>query len=266
MNSNWIAPAVTERLCLTLLHSLWQIVLITMAAWMVDRMYRSRSAERSYVIFTSALTISIAALPATWCLIDVGQTTVARVAPTGPMRSFDTEQKVHSESLDSASITMTSTGLTDAPVDSFHTARGGDDMAIASQPTQTRVVESRAPWREYTPWLTASYLIGVVFMLLRLGWAMIRSSRRWKGTERIETGLLAAALRTLSDKWSLNVTPMLVKSKDAIVPQVVGLVKPVILLPAAAVSRLSVDELELILAHELAHMARGAGVFFLTIH
>jgi beta-lactamase regulating signal transducer with metallopeptidase domain/uncharacterized GH25 family protein len=256
MNPDWIAPAVTERLCLTLLHSLWQIVLITMAAWMVDRMFRSRSAERSYVILTSALIISIAALPATWCLIDVNQITVTRVAPAAPIRSFDTEQAVHSESFESTTITTASTGLTDAPTESVHTARTVDDLAIALQPSHVRVVESRAPWREYTPWLTALYLTGVVFMLLRLGWAMLRSSRRWQGTERIETGPLAAALQTLSDRWSLNVTPILVQSKDAIVPQVVGLVKPVILLPAAAVNRLSVDELELILTHELAHIRR----------
>ncbi|MEO2013789.1 MAG: M56 family metallopeptidase [Fuerstiella sp.] len=253
MNPEWIAPAVTDRLCLTLLHSLWQIGLITTAAWLVDRMFRSQSAERSYVIFTSVLTLSIAALPATWCVIDVDQHTVTRNAPTVPGRSLETEPAVHAESHEAAILPAASIG---AATEDVHRARMDDQLAIAAHPSQVSVVESRAPWLEYTPWLTVLYQVGVVFMLLRLGWAMIRSSRRRNGCERIDSGPLMAVLQRLSHEWSLKVTPMLVKSRETIVPQVVGLLKPVILLPAAAVNRLSVDELELILTHELAHVRR----------
>ena len=71
MIPDWLDPVLSGRLCLTLLHSLWQVALLTAFAVAVDRHSRSGSAERTYSIYTAALLISIAALPVTWYLVDV---------------------------------------------------------------------------------------------------------------------------------------------------------------------------------------------------
>ena len=54
----------------------------------------------------------------------------------------------------------------------------------------------------------------------------------------------------------MRVVPVLARAEQIVTPKVIGLVRPTILLPASAVSGLSTDELELILAHELAHVRR----------
>ena len=49
---------------------------------------------------------------------------------------------------------------------------------------------------------------------------------------------------------------LLARSQQITVPKIIGLVRPTILLPAAAVIGLSTSELEMVLAHELAHIRR----------
>ena len=54
-------------------------------------------------------------------------------------------------------------------------------------------------------------------------------------------------MEQLSQRWAMRVTPVLMQVKGAIVPQVIGLLRPIILLPMSAVNELSAEELELIL-------------------
>jgi len=41
-----VDPALSERLCLTLLHSVWQVALLALAAWCLDQLRRIRQADR----------------------------------------------------------------------------------------------------------------------------------------------------------------------------------------------------------------------------
>ena len=43
-------PTICARLCLTLLHSVWQTSLITLAVWIVDALWRGLSLERRYAL------------------------------------------------------------------------------------------------------------------------------------------------------------------------------------------------------------------------
>ena len=54
----------------------------------------------------------------------------------------------------------------------------------------------------------------------------------------------------------MKVTPTLRLAEDVVAPKVVGVLRSIILLPTSALSGLSPDQLEMILAHELAHVRR----------
>ena len=58
-----VDPSFSIRLSLTLLHSLWQVGLLTLAVWTLDRLRRKPSAERSYTLHVAALAASLAAMP-----------------------------------------------------------------------------------------------------------------------------------------------------------------------------------------------------------
>ena len=113
-----------------------------------------------------------------------------------------------------------------------------------------------ASWLQFAPLVVPVYLAGVVLMLARLSLSIVRSNRLCRRTRPIENGPLAEILQSLSHQWSLKVVPTLVEARNAVVPQVVGLLRPTILLPAAAISGLSTKDLELVLVHELAHIRR----------
>lgn len=63
-------------------------------------------------------------------------------------------------------------------------------------------------------------------------------------------------LQSLAQQWSVRVVPALASAERIVVPRVVGLLQPTILLPASATTGLTPSELEMVLAHELAHVRR----------
>ena len=62
------SPEVSARICVTLLHSLWQVAALAAAAWLVGRLWRRQSVEWTYGIHVAALLVSFAAVPATFLL------------------------------------------------------------------------------------------------------------------------------------------------------------------------------------------------------
>ncbi len=59
-------------------------------------------------------------------------------------------------------------------------------------------------------------------------------------------------------EMSILITPALAQARQVVVPQIVGPLRPTILLPTAAINGLSLDDLEMILLHDLAPTAPAA--------
>lgn len=66
------------------------------------------------------------------------------------------------------------------------------------------------------------------------------------------TAMLASLAHRLRIRWSVRLVVT-----ESLGPAVLGLIRPTILLPRAAIDGRSADEIELILAHELMHVRRG---------
>ncbi|HVW38269.1 MAG TPA: hypothetical protein VHB99_13230, partial [Pirellulales bacterium] len=60
-----IDPVFCERLCLTLLHSIWQIALLALAA-RIWEWRRKPSVQSCYALYVGALAAGLAALPVTY--------------------------------------------------------------------------------------------------------------------------------------------------------------------------------------------------------
>lgn len=243
-------PAISSRLCLTLLHSVWLVSLMALFAWIADRLVGRRAVERSYAIHVVALAASMLALPATyWIVAAQGvtpQRSVALTTEAGPVA-------------ESMSATTSPAPPEFSPVDETPPVMlvpvepQGTDVASAPLPLN---VERAEIWKTIAPWLAGLYLAGVVVMLARLTLGIWRAQRLGTGAEILRDGALVDLLRSLTKQWSMRIVPVLARAEQVVTPKVIGLVRPTILLPASAVSGLSTDELELILAHELAHVRR----------
>ena len=106
------------------------------------------------------------------------------------------------------------------------------------------------------PTLILVWLLGVSFLSLRLltGWLWVQRLRTHGVSAADET--CRRMTKRLSRRLHITRAITLLESTLVDVPTVIGFVKPVILLPASALGGLTPQQLEAILAHELAHIRR----------
>jgi TonB family protein len=102
-----------------------------------------------------------------------------------------------------------------------------------------------------------AWLAGVAILLTRLGGGWLRVRRLHA---RLQLAPAASAWRAAAERLSadlgLRALPHVVESALVDVPTVVGWLRPVVVLPVAALACLTPAQVEAILAHELAHVRR----------
>jgi beta-lactamase regulating signal transducer with metallopeptidase domain len=126
----------------------------------------------------------------------------------------------------------------------------------ATESWRDRAIDFASSAQHYLPAIVAIWLLGVVVLSSRLlvSWARARRLA-YRGTKQASVQWLHAA-RRLSDALGLRRAVMLVESAAVEVPSVIGSLRPVILLPAAAIVGMTPEQIEMVLAHELAHIRR----------
>jgi HEAT repeat protein/beta-lactamase regulating signal transducer with metallopeptidase domain len=113
-----------------------------------------------------------------------------------------------------------------------------------------------APITPLLRWMILLWLLGVVLFSLRLagGWFYTQRLKSY-GTRPLGEGW-EQTLRRLCNQLRAPRPALLLESALVKVPMVIGWLRPVILLPAGALIGLSPQQLEAIIAHELAHIRR----------
>ena len=151
----------------------------------------------------------------------------------------------------------------------FVAPAAGIDRALeapSSQPDRlgTPAIEQDVSWNERVrqkvspalPWLVGAWLLGVVALSLRLlvGWRIVQRLKRHAVTSTAEA--LQLRLKVLTARMQISRAVTLVESALIEVPTVIGWLRPMILLPMSVLTNLTPQELEAVLAHELAHIRR----------
>lgn len=114
----------------------------------------------------------------------------------------------------------------------------------------TAIVEASARW---LPWL---WVVGSPVMLV---WLLggLSATRRLRTTARaIDDSALAALAARLRQRLRVSQRVAVMVSERVRTPVLVGIIKPLVLLPPAALTGWSSEELEFALLHELAHVRR----------
>jgi beta-lactamase regulating signal transducer with metallopeptidase domain len=106
------------------------------------------------------------------------------------------------------------------------------------------------------PWLVAAWFAGVILLSIRFVGGLIVAERlkRYEASPLLEQW--QKKLSTLAKQLRVSVPVRLCESVLVQVPTVIGWMRPVILVPATALTGLSPEQLEALLAHELAHIRR----------
>ncbi len=109
----------------------------------------------------------------------------------------------------------------------------------------------------HLPLIVSLWMVGMVFFFLRLlgGIAYVERLKHQKQNQLPEAW--QQIFEKLVARFPMKKTVRFAESSLAKVPMVIGYFKPIILFPVGAVNQLSTEEVEAVLAHELAHIYRN---------
>src|ERR1051326_5475714 len=100
------------------------------------------------------------------------------------------------------------------------------------------------------------WLGGILFIALRTARNVLAIRRTLRDGRLLTDTGVRRECEVLSRSLRLKRSPRLLAREDVCSPQAVGLLRPVLLFPATFVDQFSLDEIRLVLAHELAHLRR----------
>jgi beta-lactamase regulating signal transducer with metallopeptidase domain len=238
---------VLESLGWALIHLLWQGALVAVLLAFALRVLGRKAATARYALACTALLVMLVLPVATaWRHYGATQVRSAEVAASSSLAlSGGARWNPHPRPLPEGEGACCLAAL-----------RGTGAAVTASTPP---VAAASMPWLElvsaYMPWLVLAWGLGVAFSSLRLlsGWMRLRRQVRQASPAPVEW---QERLDALSQHLGLKHAVRLLQSAAIDVPAAVGWLRPVVLLPASALTGLSVRQLEMILAHELAHIRR----------
>jgi beta-lactamase regulating signal transducer with metallopeptidase domain/HEAT repeat protein len=218
-----------------IVHSLWQGALVAALLGLILTSLRKAPAAWRHWLCLVAM-IMLVALPLATSLRstrlpNVAQEMNARQG-SAPVK---TQPSTISQDVDEGKLPTTSSS--NGPVTSAAASRGFD---------VTR----------YMPWLVGLWAVGVLLLSLRVIGGYVWARRLVNvGTTQVSTAIAAAAQR-IAQQLYIRAAVRVLESSRAQVPMVIGFLKPVVLLPTSLLTGLTPQQIEAILAHELAHVRR----------
>ncbi|MGZ0169514.1 MAG: M56 family metallopeptidase [Planctomycetales bacterium] len=257
-----VASPLAWQLTLTLLHVLWIGVAIAALAIFGDRVlargtgdsaspdFGSANTRARYWLNLTALVVLATALPITFLVVrdsaaQLGKSTSSLMAESDESGSSNQDDAAR---LDNSASNVMSTTKNDSTIG--HLARrlpiAAAPQGEAGVPLQESLLNQL---RSVAPAIAIMYLAGVLMMLVRLAAALCGGQRLTSLGYPVAEQSVLDVLTAQAERLDLKAVPMVAYCERVAVPVVVGVLKPVILLPAAMMSGLSSQELAAVLAH-----------------
>ncbi|MEX1229563.1 MAG: M56 family metallopeptidase [Planctomycetaceae bacterium] len=249
-----IAPSFVECLGWTLLHSIWQLALLTLLHEVAQLLLRNRSPQMRYLLAGITM-LAMLGGPLGTCLWQTSKGSTLQVSIPVEARSTAVVASPIAEAGPSSFELTVSQEPAINPV-------GNVSLPRESQfPTETVVGSNRfhvikMTIEPFLPGIVGVWLAGVLLLSCRQfgGWWLVERLRRCS-TAPVDRRF-SLVMVELSRRLGVHRTVDVLESALLEVPSVVGWLRPAILLPLGLVSRLPPDQLEAILLHELAHIRR----------
>lgn len=123
-------------------------------------------------------------------------------------------------------------------------------------PTTASITRANSDWQTALDWLPWAWLIGAPLTFALLATGLVGSRWLRRQSQLVTTGPVADTCRRLQTSLSVGRRVTVAICQRAAAPLMVGIVRPLILLPPAALTGWTPAELEMVLLHELAHVRR----------
>ncbi len=218
-----------QAIAWTLIHFCWQGAAIAVAWRLISLALARRSSETRYLAALSALLLMLGTAVATFAW---------ELRTDSPAPSF----------------TATAADLRASIAADFpRSAAPGLGLVTIQQASASPRVTLAA----LLPWIDGFWLVGVFALSIRSlgGWWYLRRLRLASTIEAPDS--VVAAFRRISQVLGLSRAIALRLSTAIDSPMTMGTLRAIVLLPLSAVTLLGPEELEVVLAHELAHVRRA---------
>jgi bla regulator protein BlaR1 len=219
-----ISGEIIQAISWTLVHSLWQGMLLSVIAAIVIFATRNTSPQVRYNLLTAALLFFMVAVSTTFCLQLVKAKQLIDTAPFIP----------------------------------------ADQTQITPPALQPMLAENKLSMMDTMVAFVGNHANNIVMTwLLIIALQLIRLSAGLYGVHQLKARQVFSAgaywdtrIAELSRRLNINKRVQLLQSAVVNMPAVIGYFKPVILFPVGMFVSLPPDEIEAILLHELAHIRR----------
>jgi len=272
----WLDTTFCARLTLTLGHFLWQGLVIAFLAMCVGRLLRGGSAAARYRVSVGALLLMAVCPPVTFYLLESTRPVSGVDRPGTSISATEGERSAYSAHGDTrqektepnAPMVMPVANSNaepeirgDAVVFDFEpdTANDGESASATAGAAPAGVQSERNrrfDWKSYASLATLVYLAGALVMLVRLAMGVYGGGRLRRRSSLTDDPALVAVMARRARALGLRFKPAVAYCQQIAVPTVIGVLRPTILLPLSVASGLNPEQLEAILAHELAHIRR----------
>jgi bla regulator protein blaR1 len=207
---------MTDTLGLTLIHFLWQGVVVALLLAAANVILRDAKASTRYIAACAAMTLmAVAAMVTFWFLTDLPARRLAAATSAGQLQAI-----------------VTATPSVEAPIS---------------------VPDSEAPWLAL---VVAGWAVGVLFLSIRAAGGLLVTRRLRQRAVVVASTAWQRRLERLASQLELARFVRLCESSLTQVTMTIGWLRPVILIPAGALLQLPPEHIEALLAHELAHIRR----------
>lgn len=230
-----------ELLARVLIHSLWQGVAVASTLAVLLWVFKRVSPSQRYYLALLAL-LSCLALPVlTFTLLRAPQTYAS-----SPQTQAETPEGARplTSRLSSHNLELLQVAPETAVVrNKFATSQTLRAWEFGLEP--------------FFPWIVLGWFLGVITLCVRLVLGMATLKRLRSSFVQRAPDAVITTVQRLHKKFKLKQDVDIKISQIADVPLVLGYLKPLILVPTSVLNGLTPQQLELILAHELAHIRRG---------
>jgi len=222
---NSVSPTAMHSLGWALLHFLWQGT--ALAALAAAAMALCQRASARYVIGVGALVLMLLAPLVTFTFYSQGHSAVADTAKSSPLAAV-----------------------------AWPTARGRAAATGSTHSSSVSIERIALSSSDALPWLVEAWLLGVAFFSLRSAGGFLLLERERRKQSSVVSARVLEICYELQDRIGLDRAISYCECKWLQTPAVIGWFRPVVFLPVKALTGLSEDQLESVIAHELAHIQR----------
>ncbi|MBN2590352.1 MAG: M48 family metalloprotease [Sedimentisphaerales bacterium] len=235
----FFSQPVWSRLGLSLVHFLWQGLLLVILAGLYIKVFKVKRGNSRYLIYLVGFLLMIACPVITYMTIDIPEQNIIA-------------SQVQQENTNGAIIIPVNTpSSTTGNLIRTETA----NSPVTELPSKQIPISFSQILSNYLPWLLISWIIGVLLLGIRLVMGFIGIHRWSRNLQPIPENLINR-VKILSERLNLQGFSRIFISPFASQAMAIGYLRPKVLLPVSMITQMQPEMLEAVIAHELAHIRR----------